>query len=103
MSYKIVEQIGLAATLEQTAEEAAELAQAALKLARIIRKENPTPVTYEKAYASFVEEATDVRLCLNIIEIENGKFNDSDIVNAKLKRWQERMEKLHDKEGGGLA
>lgn len=40
----IISKIGLPATLEQLAEEAAELSQAALKVARIIRRENPTPV-----------------------------------------------------------
>lgn len=42
---KIIEEIGEAAMLEQLAEECTELAKAALKMARIIRKENPTPVT----------------------------------------------------------
>lgn len=43
----IIDEIGEAACLEQLAEEAAELAQAALKMARIIRGENPTPLTKE--------------------------------------------------------
>lgn len=43
----MIEYIGKAAMLEQLAEEAAELAQAALKCARIERGENPTPVTME--------------------------------------------------------
>ena len=37
---KIIEEIGEAAMLEQLAEECTELAKAALKMARIIRKEN---------------------------------------------------------------
>lgn len=41
----MIEAIGSPAMLEQLAEEATELAQAALKAARILRKENPTPVT----------------------------------------------------------
>lgn len=45
---KIIEEIGEAAMLEQLAEECTELAKAALKMARIIRKENPTPVTEKK-------------------------------------------------------
>lgn len=39
----VLEMIGTAALLEQLAEESAELAQAALKMARKIRNENPTP------------------------------------------------------------
>ena len=38
----ILECIGPAAMLEQMAEEAAELSKACLKLARVIRGENPT-------------------------------------------------------------
>ena len=45
---KIIEEIGEAAMLEQLAEECTELAKAALKMARIIRKENPTPVLRKK-------------------------------------------------------
>lgn len=43
MSDDILEMIGTAALLEQLAEESAELAQAALKMARKLRGENPTP------------------------------------------------------------
>ena len=39
----MIEAIGSAAMLEQLAEESAELAQAALKAARILRDDNPTP------------------------------------------------------------
>ena len=44
----IVETIGSAAVLEQLAEESAELAQAALKLARKLRGVNPTPKTEQE-------------------------------------------------------
>ena len=63
----IISKIGLPAALEQLAEEAAELSKAALKVARIIRKENPTPVTYEQAIANLEEEAADVRNCLRVV------------------------------------
>ena len=46
----MIEKIGEPAMLEQLAEEAAELSHAALKLARIIRGENPTPVTEVEAW-----------------------------------------------------
>ena len=58
----IINKIGLPATLEQLAEEAAELSKAALKLARVIRGENPTPVSYAQAVDSLMEEAADVEL-----------------------------------------
>ena len=60
---KIIEEIGEAAMLEQLAEECTELAKAALKMARIIRKENPTPVTEKEAIANIREEYTDVVQC----------------------------------------
>lgn len=41
--------IGKPALLELTAEECVELAHACLKLARVIRQENPTPVTSDEA------------------------------------------------------
>ena len=46
---RIIEEIGTASMLEQLAEECNELGKAALKLARIVRKNNPTPVTEEQA------------------------------------------------------
>lgn len=45
---KIIEEIGEAAMLEQLAEECTELAKAALKMARIIRKENPNRLLRKK-------------------------------------------------------
>lgn len=42
----VLDMIGTAALLEQLAEESAELAQAALKMARKLRNENPTPKTH---------------------------------------------------------
>ena len=52
--------IGLAATLEMAAEECCELGHAALKLARVVRGENPTPVTMAEARENFLEELADV-------------------------------------------
>lgn len=59
----MVEIIGHPAMLEQMAEEASELAKAALKLARIERGENPTPITKEEAEKNLTEEYTDVIQC----------------------------------------
>ena len=60
----MLEAIGSAAMLEQLAEESAELAQAALKVARILRGDNPTPVTLKEAEEHLVEEYTDVYQCV---------------------------------------
>ena len=56
----MIEKIGSPAMLEQLAEEAMELAHAALKLARIERGENPTPVLKEDAMDHLIEEYADV-------------------------------------------
>lgn len=93
--YLIVSKIGLPATLEQLAEEAAELSQAALKVARIIRRENPTPVGYCQAVDNLKEEAADVRLCLKVLE-DAFIMNTDEIETAKLNRWLDRLMKAGD-------
>jgi hypothetical protein len=85
----IVERIGKPATLEQMAEECCELGKAALKLARVMRGENPTPVTEEQAVANLIEEVGDVRSCMllveNWIELITGEQEE-----FKLNRTRER-------------
>lgn len=88
----IVSQIGEGAALEQLAEEATELAQAALKLARIVRHENPTPVDYETAFYSLLEELGDVRLCTKVLEEKYGRLITIRGEREKLKRWQQRLD-----------
>ena len=95
----VVDKIGVPALLEQTAEESIELAHACLKLARKIRKENPTPKTKEELCHNLNEEIADVRLCIDtmidelvdvvsIVEIMN-------VTTYKDQRWKERLaEKL---------
>lgn len=51
------------AMYESLAEECAELAKAALKAARVIRGENPTPVSFTEAEQQVLEEFTDVISC----------------------------------------
>lgn len=79
--------IGDNCLLEQLAEEATELAQAALKLARIRRGENPTPVKEADAAAHLVEEFTDLTLAADILGL---KSNDR-LYNSKLNRWSDRI------------
>ena len=59
----MVDAIGEPAMLEMLAEEASELTQAALKASRVLRGENPTPVTVAEALTHLVEEYTDVVQC----------------------------------------
>lgn len=82
----MIEAIGSAAMLEQLAEEAAELAQAALKAARILRDDNPTPVTLPEACAAVIEEYTDVVQCAG----EMGLGIDFKQMQEKLERFKKR-------------
>ena len=75
--------------LESLAEECTELAQAALKTARLIRGENPTPITQEEAKANLREEFTDVISCA----IAVGLKVDAAQSVKKFHRMQERHAK----------
>lgn len=83
----IIDEIGMAATLEQLAEECTELAQAALKYARKLRGNNPTPKTFEELEADLIEEFTDVTVCAMCLKL----CADYEIMFSKMKRWQERI------------
>ena len=87
----IVDRIGLPATLEQTAEECAELAHACLKEARRLRGENPTPCTEEECKVAIMEEMADVALCLDILD-DSDYTLDPIIAKAKLDRWRKRLD-----------
>lgn len=76
------------ARFEQLAEEAAELSQAALKLARILRAENPTPVDERVARDRVVEEYTDVHVAAMAAEL----LADGDIGKRKAARWAGRLQ-----------
>ena len=77
--------------LDQLAEEATELAHAALKASRILRAENPTPVTLHEAESMVIEEWTDLCLVADVI----GLNLDEDIYDAKLNRWTARLNEVN--------
>ena len=84
--------------LEQLAEEAAELAQAALKLIRAMPSDNPTPIDAKTAWGNLLEEMADVQLCFDVLieerpEGERCAFReDIELVKrAKRLRWIERL------------
>lgn len=91
----MTEIIGEPATLEMIAEECTELAQAALKLARALRKENPTPRSVDFCQDAFMEEWADLLLCSEYMD--EFKWYDPKIINHYIKskklRTKERMEK----------
>ncbi len=84
--------------LAQLAEEASELAQAALKVRRTIVKDNPTPVTRRQAEDSLLEEIADVKLCLHVCGYERvrDKIAVNRIISEKAERWRTRLEKSNE-------
>lgn len=94
MSDDILEMIGTVALLEQLAEESAELAQAALKMACKIRNENPTPKSHADCVANLQEEIADVELCISVLPAAlHDPAEVGRTMAAKHRRWNER---LHD-------
>ena len=75
------------ARLEGLAEEATEVAQAALKLARVIRGENPTPKKRAEAVLELIEELSDLELCRMSVGLEY----DEETIDKKLDRWLSRL------------
>ena len=88
---QVIEAIGLPAVLKQCAEELAELTQAALKMARKLRGENPTPMTHAQAAEHLHEELGDVRLCLKVLDVAMGGDNTTAVEAEKLQRWLDRL------------
>ena len=88
-----IRDIGKCEILCQLAEEAAELAKAALKLRRAIDGCNPTPVTREEAEKKLEEEIADVEVCLNVLGYHTDEhlFTQSEIMQEKLERWSNRL------------
>lgn len=93
MNKHIVDYIGKAALLEQTAEEASELSQACLKIARKIRGENPTPKDINDILENLNEEIADVNLCCNeLVDARIASYDDiGGMAMKKYKRWCERV------------
>lgn len=60
----LAESIGTPAMLEQTAEECTELAQACLKLARLMRGENAVHKSLTDILDNLHEEIADVEICI---------------------------------------
>lgn len=80
--------------LRQLAEEAAEVAQAALKMCRAITGINPTPVTVQEAYEGLLEEIGDINNCLVALGYDRSldAVRASLAANEKLHRWADRLE-----------
>ena len=89
--------ISTPALLELMAEECTELAHASLKLARVLRGDNPTPRTVEECEQKLVEELADVRLVADRVTNETW-FDETYIslfewyIKEKTRRWKKRVE-----------
>lgn len=83
MGKDMIDLIGVPATYELLAEECCELAKEALKMARIIRGENPTPKEKEEVAKNLVEEVSDIKVCLDELKIHE----DHTIMADKIKRF----------------
>lgn len=84
----------------QLAEEASELAQAALKLKRAMEGTNPTPKSVEECVANMDEEIADVYLLILQLGYSKPEHITTQvrIAEQKEERWLKRLEEA---EGGG--
>lgn len=82
--------------LEQVAEEASELSQAALKLIRAYGLSgNPTPTTSEQALKAFSEEAQDLLCVLRLWFTDSAWESITNIDDyPKYRRWACRIEDM---------
>ena len=89
----IREMMPLAEVMTQLAEEASELAQAALKYRRTLSNSNPTPITRREAEEKLLEEIADVKLCLHVsgFEAVRHKIQVNRTITAKSQRWLQRL------------
>jgi hypothetical protein len=84
----------------QLAEEASELAQAALKLKRAMEGTNPTPMSVEECVANMDEEIADVSLLVDLLGYNKREhlLSQGRVAYRKAERWLKRLEEA---EGGG--
>lgn len=87
--------------LAQLAEEAAELAKAALKMRRVMDGANPTPVTFEQAHNNLLEEICDVETCVAALLYNTPTAVQvrAELRAVKLERWAERLMGMEAKDG----
>ena len=84
--------------LAQLAEEATELAHAALKMRRAMDGKNPTPVRISEAWAKLQEEVADVLLSLQVLDINTNDQEYRHTMDTKLDRWAGRLRQAENGE-----
>lgn len=80
--------------LAQLAEEASELAQAALKLRRVEDGTNPTRTPKEDAIKNLLEEVADVRLTVSLLISDDESTNRviQETMAQKTDRWADSLD-----------
>lgn len=95
----IYNQVPQTEILAQLAEEATELAHAALKLRRVLDGTNPTETELPEAETNLQEEYADVELCWTLVD-EQYAHNEraENLMEFKAKRWIDRLhwKEMHD-------
>lgn len=86
------EQLSPADQFGQVAEEAVELAHAAMKMQRILTGTNPTPVTEKEAMGKVMEEICDLYNALEVLKLDVSLKYEG-IRKKKMARWVERIQK----------
>lgn len=87
----MINEIGEPAMLEMLAEELAECSHETLKLARVLRHENPTPKTEKEVRTSLREEWTDVVQCAKELNLDVD-WNQIEMKKRRFEeRWNEKM------------
>ena len=82
--------------MAQLAEEAAELAQAALKLRRVDSKTNPTPLTFFDAFENLLGETADVMACLHVAGLKMEPTLWQPRIDQNLARWAQRLREVEE-------
>lgn len=90
----VIDCLPTAELLAQLAEEAAELAQAALKLRRCYDGTNPARVPKEDAMKALQEEVADVLLSLRALGMDSREHRKiyEEIAAHKTERWAKSLE-----------
>lgn len=88
----MINEIGEPAMLEMLAEELVECAHEVLKLARVLRHENPTPRTEKEVRASLREEWSDVVQCAKELQLDVN-WNQ---IEMKRQRFEQRWKESHE-------
>lgn len=96
--FEMVSAIGEAAVYEGLAEEATELAQAALKYARCLRDENPLGsklLTIDDYRERVIEEYTDLAIYIDDVNLPV----DLELYRKKMARYRDRLKECEQKQG----